>query len=71
MGKLHLNDYRYNVLSKLPKNRNGTVRFKNKKTNVRYLLTVVNLDGLYVRVLYKYYKNMLGELCVSFDEFML
>lgn len=69
MGKLLQNDFRYMMLMHLPKNNNGVVNFNS--TEAMYMLTVLQIDNLHVRVLYKYYRNILGETCVTFNEFVL
>ena len=71
MGKLCQNDYRYMMLMNLPKNNNGIVTFPKGSGKVNYMLTVLEIENVHVRVLYKYYKNMLGETCVTFSEFVL
>jgi hypothetical protein len=69
MGRLLQTDFRYSVLMHLPKNNNGVVNFNSAAA--KYMLTVLQIDDFHVRVLYKYYKNMLGETCVTFHEFVL
>ena len=66
MGKLSENDLRYNVISMMPKNRNGVVNLRTR--TAKFVLTVIEIDNLWMKVLYKYYKNLLGETCVSFEH---
>jgi hypothetical protein len=71
MGKIRQTDSRYIMLMQLPKNDNGIVTFPKRENKVKYMLTLLQFDDILVRVMYKYYKNMLGETCVTFNEFIL
>jgi hypothetical protein len=66
MGKISQNDLRYNIVSTVPKIRNGVVTLRTKFGN--FVLTVLEIDNLWMKVLYKYHTNILGERCVSFEH---
>lgn len=50
----------------MPKNRNGVVNLRTR--TAKFVLTVIEIDNLWMKVLYKYHKNLLGETCVSFEH---
>jgi hypothetical protein len=69
MGKLSKQDPRYGLLAKIPRNRDGVVRFRKRCGHQhRFLMAVMDLDaeGL-ATVLYKM-KQDAGETLVAFDH---
>jgi len=66
MGKILQNDLRYGLLSRLPRNKDGIVKIRTK--SFKFVLTVLQIDNLLMKVLFKYHKNLLGETCVSFEH---
>ena len=67
MGKIPTDDYRYDILNDIPKNENGMVLFR-KFDAFNFMMVLLEIEDNFVRVLYKYHKNILGEMCVSFDH---
>jgi len=69
MARLSKQDPRYVLLSKIPRNRDGVVRFRKRCGHQhRFLMAVMDLDrdGL-TTVLYKL-KMEAGDMLVAFDH---
>ena len=73
MGRIDKNDARYLLLARVPRNQDGRVVFRKKRSHARaYMLCVLELDDAVVTVLYKMNTKTADEAgnpctSVSFD----
>jgi hypothetical protein len=74
MGRIDKNDERYYMLARMPRNQNGRVVFRKKRTHAcSYTLCVLEIEEKIIKVLYKLNPKSVDEMgnpcaMLSFDE---
>jgi hypothetical protein len=68
MGKFAKDDARYRVLSKIPRNQDGVVKFRKRQGHEnKFIIAVMDLGEGPMTVLYKL-RMLAGETHLSFDH---